>query len=71
MNRMFQSQTVQARALRILVCCDCQEEFVFTVEAQEYFTNKGHFHDPKRCKSCHYAHKHAQGGHAHVQIPSI
>ena len=38
---------------RILVCCECGEEFVFTVAAQEYFAEKGYTEDPKRCKACH------------------
>ena len=39
--------------VRILICCDCGEEFVFTADAQRYFAEKGYTHDPKRCKSCH------------------
>jgi len=38
---------------RILVCADCNEEFVFTVGAQEYFLEKGFTEEPKRCKSCY------------------
>ena len=38
---------------KILICVDCNEEFVFTVSAQEYFAQKGFADDPKRCKSCY------------------
>jgi hypothetical protein len=38
---------------RILICVDCNEEFVFTVSAQEYFLEKGFTEEPKRCKSCY------------------
>ena len=38
---------------RILVCTACNEEFVFTVEAQEYFLQKGYSEDPQMCKSCY------------------
>ncbi len=42
---------------KILVCCECDEEFVFTASAQEYFASKGLKHAPKRCKFCHIASK--------------
>ncbi len=45
MNRKFKD--------KILICVDCQEEFVFTVSAQEYFAERGFMEDPKRCKSCY------------------
>jgi hypothetical protein len=38
---------------RVLICSECGEEFVFTVEAQQYFAERGYTDDPKRCKSCH------------------
>jgi len=38
---------------KILICADCNEEFVFTVGAQEYFAEKGYTEDPKLCKSCY------------------
>ncbi|MBU0984505.1 MAG: zinc-ribbon domain-containing protein [candidate division Zixibacteria bacterium] len=37
---------------RVLTCCDCGEEFVFTSDAQEYFADCGYDRDPQRCKSC-------------------
>ena len=38
---------------RILICADCNKEFVFTIGAQEYFLEKGFTEEPKRCKSCY------------------
>jgi hypothetical protein len=38
---------------KILLCVDCGEEFVFTVGAQEYFSQRGFSEDPKRCKTCY------------------
>ena len=38
---------------RVLICSECGEEFVFTVEAQQYFAERGYSEDPKRCKTCH------------------
>lgn len=38
---------------KFLICNICNEEFVFTVAAQEYFAERGYTDDPKRCKSCH------------------
>ncbi|MDX9858259.1 MAG: zinc-ribbon domain-containing protein [candidate division Zixibacteria bacterium] len=42
---------------RVLICCDCGEEFVFTAGAQEYFAERGFSEDPKRCKACHTLYK--------------
>ena len=38
---------------RILICTECNQEFVFTVAAQEYFAERGYSEDPKRCKTCY------------------
>jgi hypothetical protein len=48
---------------RVLICCECREEFVFTAAAQQYFAEKGYNEDPKRCKSCHMSHKRHQRDH--------
>lgn len=42
---------------KIMICADCQEEFVFTIAAQEYFAEKGYTEDPKLCKSCYMQRK--------------
>lgn len=42
---------------KILICIECEEEFVFTVSAQEYFKSKNFSEDPKRCKHCYTQHK--------------
>ena len=59
MNRDEEFQT------RILICEDCEEEFCFTVEAQEYLARIGHMYDPKRCKSCHRTFKKGQRNNDH------
>lgn len=48
--------------LRVVICCECGEEFVFTVEAQQYFAERGYKDDPRRCKSCHTKFKKSQRG---------
>lgn len=42
---------------KILICVECEEEFVFTINAQEYFAERGYSEDPKRCKHCYVQHK--------------
>ncbi len=37
---------------KVLVCQDCNEEFVFTVGEQEFYHEKGFENEPKRCKDC-------------------
>ena len=48
---------------KILLCCDCHEEFVFTKDAQDYFNEKGYTEDPKRCRICFQHHKDQQRVH--------
>lgn len=45
---------------KILICTQCNQEFVFTVAAQEYFAERGYTEDPKRCKTCHTQFKKSQ-----------
>jgi hypothetical protein len=42
---------------KILICVECGQEFVFTINAQEYFAERGYTEDPKRCKHCYMKHK--------------
>lgn len=51
---------------KILICCDCGQEFVFTCAAQQYFAERGYTEDPKRCKSCHTRYKKLQRQRNHV-----
>lgn len=37
---------------KLLICTDCNEEFVFTSGEQLFFADKGLKNDPKRCKQC-------------------
>lgn len=45
---------------KILICTECNEEFVFTAAAQQYFVERGYTEDPKRCKTCHTKYKKSQ-----------
>lgn len=36
---------------QILQCLDCQQDFAFSVQEQEFFAEKG-FSVPKRCRDC-------------------
>ena len=51
---------------RFLICSECNEEFVFTIQAQEYFAEQGFMDDPKRCKTCHTSYKKSQRNNVHV-----
>ena len=44
-----------------LHCCDCGNEFVFSVEDQEFFRSKGYANEPKRCPECRQARKAEHG----------
>ncbi|MGI5877598.1 MAG: zinc-ribbon domain containing protein [Christensenellales bacterium] len=46
---MYQDET--------LVCRDCGEEFVFTVQEQQFYAEKGFENKPSRCRSCRMARK--------------
>ncbi len=37
---------------RLLMCCDCGGEFIFTAGEQLFFFDKQFKNDPKRCKPC-------------------
>jgi CxxC-x17-CxxC domain-containing protein len=42
---------------KTLRCCDCGNDFVFSVEDQEFFQSKGYTNEPKRCPECRQARK--------------
>ena len=42
---------------KILVCKECNNEFVFTAGEQEFYAEKGFVNEPQRCKSCRDARK--------------
>lgn len=63
---------------KILICSECEQEFVFTGAAQQYFAERGYTEDPKRCKTCHTQYKkdqrshgrtHHEAAHAEIQFP--
>ena len=55
---------------RVLICCECNEEFVFTAAAQQYFAERGYTEDPKRCKTCYTQFKKSQRNNKQVPIPA-
>jgi CxxC-x17-CxxC domain-containing protein len=42
---------------RVLICKDCGKEFIFSVQEQEFFAEKGFQNDPARCLDCRKARK--------------
>ena len=47
---------------KTIACKDCGAEFIFTVNEQEFFAEKGFTNEPQRCKSCRVARKNNSGG---------
>ncbi len=47
---------------RNLTCAECNSEFVFSADDQQYHADKGYENDPKRCPSCRQAAKRDRGG---------
>ncbi len=45
-----------------LSCSDCGEEFIFTVDEQEFYIEKGFENEPKRCKPCRQQRKTQRSG---------
>ena len=45
---------------RNLTCADCGQEFVFTANEQDFYTERG-FSDPRRCPACRQARKAQRG----------
>lgn len=37
---------------KVLVCKDCGKEFIFSVQEQEFFAEKGFQNEPARCIDC-------------------
>ncbi len=47
---------------RTLHCTDCETDFVFSAQEQEFFQSKGYTNDPKRCPECRRARKATRNG---------
>jgi CxxC-x17-CxxC domain-containing protein len=41
---------------KVLMCIDCETEFVFTADEQQFFHEKQFVHIPKRCRKCRARH---------------
>lgn len=48
---------------RTIVCADCGQEFLHSVEDQQRYASRGFTNDPKRCRPCREARR-ADGGGA-------
>jgi len=55
---MLTGQNLQEITLQ---CADCNQEFLFSVEEQEFYQQKG-FTQPKRCASCRAQNRQNKGG---------
>ena len=42
---------------KVLICRDCQAEFVFTAGEQEFYASRGFVNEPSRCPDCRRARK--------------
>jgi len=47
---------------KTLICKDCGNEFIFSVQEQEFYAEKGFQNDPARCLSCRRARKQQNAG---------
>ena len=59
-NKSQEVRTTPMFTNRLLVCRDCQQEFVFTTGEQEFYESRGLTNAPSRCPACRAEHK-AQG----------
>ena len=50
---------------KVLTCCECHNEFVFTASEQEFYEEKGFTNEPRRCPSCRQARKQRLGIQLH------
>jgi len=55
---MLTGQNLQEITLH---CADCNQEFLFSVEEQEFYQQKG-FTQPKRCASCRAQNRQGKSG---------
>ena len=37
---------------KTIVCKDCGQEFIFSVNEQQFYAEKGFTNEPARCKTC-------------------
>ncbi len=47
---------------KTIVCSDCGEDFIFTVQEQEFYKEKGFENEPRRCKPCRQKKKAMRSG---------
>lgn len=47
---------------KTLICRDCGKEFIFSVQEQQFFAEKGFQNEPARCLTCRKARKQQSNG---------
>ena len=45
-----------------ITCVDCNKEFIFSTNEQEFYASKDFAHEPKRCPDCMQARKSSRNG---------
>jgi CxxC-x17-CxxC domain-containing protein len=46
---------------KVLVCRDCNREFVFSAGEQEFYQSRGLQHEPRRCPDCRNSRRQQDG----------
>jgi len=54
-----------------LTCSDCNKEFTFTANDQEFYSSKGYTNEPKRCPDCREARKSSRGGGSGTRLGHV
>lgn len=54
-----------------IICKDCDRKFIFSVDEQKYFAEKGLANDPKRCPECRVVHRHTRAGKAIEDLADV
>lgn len=54
---------------KTLKCVDCDQDFTFTANEQEFYAEKGFQNEPKRCPDCRKAHKASRN--QRVSFPAV
>ena len=47
---------------KTLTCRDCEQQYVFTVGEQEFFSEKGLMNEPQRCPTCRATRRRERSG---------
>lgn len=56
---------------RMLICAECQEEFLFSADEQAFFSEKGFTNNPRRCPKCRAKRKFAPQKAIHPETRAV